>query len=325
MWELRRDAPHTSSSEASLTADESPSQRPTRTSIFGWLRHIYKEENGVSGFLRGGKAERSFVLATFVEEALLVAAMRRLMESLGRSMPSQSDRAGDDGGGVVGLTVMDSGTHARHEPSFMTTARHEDYGSSAPHGGYAPACLPLCKTSRHPVQHEPPQRRPRRYTSATEAWGYIRPRMGIRGLLLNGLDVDLASRAFSLGLVGTVVRPTSRWMRRVSMMNASTAGAAFVPSAFVRLGQHRLCTLRVLMAVSGFFNALQCPFVARQQRMALLPAIDAESVCNEGDGQAKTSATARRSCRYVNGWDHGVQVRRREVVSSACSLCCRSA
>ncbi|KAG5509754.1 hypothetical protein GH5_05619 [Leishmania sp. Ghana 2012 LV757] len=97
----------------------------------------------------------------------------------------------------------------------MATARHADCGLSAPHGGYAPACLPVCKTSRHPVQHEPPQRRPRRYTSATEAWGYIRPRMGIRGLFLNEPDVDLASRAFSLGLVWTVVQPTSRWMRRV--------------------------------------------------------------------------------------------------------------
>ncbi|KAG5483206.1 hypothetical protein CUR178_04785 [Leishmania enriettii] len=310
MGKLRREAPHTSSSEASLTADESPSQRPTRTSIFGWLRHIYKEENGVSGFLRGGKAERSFVLVTFLEEALLVAAMRRLMDSLGRSMPSQSGRTGD-GGGVVGLTVMDSGTHARHKPSFMATARHADCDSSAPYGGYAPACLPVCKTSRHPVQHGPPQRRPRRYTSATVACGYIRPRMGIRGLL-NGLDVDLASRAFSLGVVWTVVRPTSRWMLRVLMMSASTAGAAFASFAFVRRGQHRLCTLGVLMAVSGFVNALQRPFVARQECMVLLPATDAERVYNEGDDQAKTSATARRGCRYANGWDCAVQVRRCE-------------
>ncbi|KAG5483346.1 hypothetical protein LSCM1_04893 [Leishmania martiniquensis] len=307
--ELRMEASRTSSSGVRLTADASPSPRPPRKGAFGWLGHIYKEEKGVSGLLRGGKAELGFALATFAESALLVVAMRRLMERCGGLMPSQSERAGDS---AVRWWAAFSRTAA---PVLVTsllswplratrTAIRVNYMADTP--------LPTCEDSQQLVHRQGQQRRAHRYTGAAEVWGRIRSMRGVRSLLLNGLDVDLTSRALSLGLVWTVVQPASRWMEQVAMMHTSTTGAASAPSAFARLGQHRLFPLGVLMVVSVVVNAVQRPFAVLRQRMALLPVEDAESVCSGGDGQAKTPATALRGCRYANGWDCAVHVWRRE-------------
>lgn len=312
--ELRKEATRASASNAGVAADKSPSQQSTRTSAFGWLRHLYKEERGICGFLRGGKAEVGFVLATFVEEALLFAAMRSLMNRLGPPLPSPNSGAGGAAvlwwAGVsrtVALTLVMS-LLSWPLRAVRTTIRVNYMAATS---------LPVCESSPQPAQQreEQQQRRQHRYTSATEVWGCILRQMGIRSLLLNGLDVDLASRAVSLGLAWTVVKPASRWMQQWAMMNASTAGAASAPLTLVRLGQHRLFALGVLLAVAGSVNALQRPFVVLRQRMALLPIPDAGSVCNGGDDQTKTPATARCGCRYANGWDCAVQVWRREGVA----------
>ncbi|TPP53443.1 hypothetical protein CGC20_38410 [Leishmania donovani] len=268
--ELRKDVACASSSKVRVTADKSPPRRSSRASAFGWLRHLYKEEKGVCGFLRGGQAEFGFVLASFVEEALLFAAMRSLMDRLGSLLPSQSSRAG----GAAALWW--AGLSRTVAPTFAMSL----------------LSWPL-----------------------RAVWGCVLHRMGARSLLLNGLDVDLASRALSLGLAWTVVKPASRWMQRWAMMSTSNAGGASAPLTLVRLGQHRLFALGVLLAVAGSVNALQRPFVVLRQRMALLPVADAESACNGGDDQTKTPPTARRGCRYANGWDCAVQVWRQEGVA----------
>lgn len=312
--ELRKDATRASSSKVRVTAEKSPSPRMTRASAFGWLRHLHQEGKGVCGVLRGGKAELGFVLASFVEEALLFAAMRSLMDRLGPLLPSENGRAG----GAAALWW--AGLSRTVAPTFVMSLLSwplRAVRTTIRVNYMADTSLPVCEPSLQPAQQqgEQQQRRQHRYTSATEVWGCVLHRMGVRSLLLNGLDVDFASRALSLGLAWTVVKPASRWMQRWAMMSASTAGAASAPLALVRLGQHRLFALGVLLAVAGSVNALQRPFVVLRQRMALLPVADAESVCNGDDDQTKTPPTARRGCRYANGWDCAVQVWRQEGVS----------
>ncbi|GET87129.1 hypothetical protein, conserved [Leishmania tarentolae] len=312
--ELRREATQASSSKARVTAETPPPQRSTRTSAFGWLRHIYKEEKRPWGFLRGGRAELGFLLATFVEEALLFAALRSLMARLGPLLPSQSS----PGGSVAALWW--NGLSRTVAPMLVMSLLSwplRAVRTTIRVNYMADTSLPTCELSRHPAQQreEREQQRQHRYSTATEVWGCVLHRMGIRSLLLNGLDVDLASRALSLGLAWTVVKPASRWMRHVAMMNSSSDAAVSAPSALVRLGQHRLFTLGVLLAVAGSVNALQRPFVVLRQRMALLPAVDAEKADNGDVDQTKSAATARRGCRYANGWDCAVQVWRREGVA----------
>ncbi|AYU77355.1 hypothetical protein LdCL_140016300 [Leishmania donovani] len=312
--ELRKDVACASSSKVRVTADKSPPRRSSRASAFGWLRHLYKEEKGVCGFLRGGQAEFGFVLASFVEEALLFAAMRSLMDRLGSLLPSQSSRAG--GAAALwwaGLSRTVAPTFAMSLLSWPLRAVRTTIRVNY----MADTSLPVCEPSPQPAQQrgEQQRRRQHRYTSATEVWGCVLHRMGARSLLLNGLDVDLASRALSLGLAWTVVKPASRWMQRWAMMSTSNAGGASAPLTLVRLGQHRLFALGVLLAVAGSVNALQRPFIVLRQRMALLPVADAESACNGGDDQTKTPPTARRGCRYANGWDCAVQVWRQEGVA----------
>ncbi|XQJ25800.1 hypothetical protein NXY56_001744 [Leishmania guyanensis] len=312
--ELRKEVAHSSLPKASVTADESPLQRPARMSVFGWLRHIYKEEGSASGFLRGGRAELGFVLATFVEEALLVAALRSLMKRLGPLMLGKSGRAG---GAAASWWMRLSLTVAPTLVLSLLSWPLRTVRTTIRVNYMADTTLPVCQPSRQSSQQqeERQQRRPYRYASATEVWKCVLPQMGIRSLLMNGLDVDLANRVLSLGLAWTVVQPASRWMRYATVMNASTAGAASAPSVLLRLRKNRLFAWGLLLAVAGLVNALQRPFVVLRQRMALLPAVDAESVCNDSDAQFQTPTTVRRGCRYATGWDCAVQVWRREGVA----------
>ncbi|KAG5509434.1 hypothetical protein JKF63_06744 [Porcisia hertigi] len=311
--ELCKEAAHTSSSEASAAVDEPRLQRSTRTGLLGWLTHLYDEDKSVSGFFRGGKAELGFVLVTFVEEVLLVAAMRSLVQRLDPLLPNQGG-GGESAAGsrwvrlsrrVAPMLVMSLLSRPLRAVRMTVLVNY-----------MADTSVPACKP-RQLAQHEKEElhrRRPRRYTSATHVWRCVYPRMGMRSLLLNGLDVDLASRALSLGLAWTAVQPVSQWMRQVAMITADPAGASSWPW-LVRLGQHRLFTLGVLMAVTGSVNALQRPFIVLRQRMSLLPVEDAEGVCNASEYDANIRPTARRGCRYANGWDCAVQVWRTEGVA----------
>lgn len=316
---------------AAAAAAKTPA--PPRTSLLGWVRHVHRTEGrSAAAWLRGGRAELCFTLTTFVEEALLVVAMRSVMARLDPLLPQPNNGGGRGGGGsaaaAAGASPSLSAVLARVvAPMFAmslvswplravrTTVRVNCMADTtlpatpgAAHGGAPSSSSP-----------PPPQKPQRRYANAWAVWKNAWRRMGPRSLLLNGLDVDVASRVLSLGLAWSVVQPATRWMRQVvaasAAMNRGAAAAPLgAPAAAVpmplmlRLGQHHLFTLGVLLAVAGSVNALQRPFVVVRQRMALLPAQEAE---RDGAGQRQHNRR-RAGCRYASGWDCAVQVWRRE-------------
>ncbi|KAK7201660.1 hypothetical protein NESM_000230900 [Novymonas esmeraldas] len=283
---------------------------PRRMSVLRWIRHLSHEDSGVSAFLRGGKAELVFAVSSLVEQTLVVKAMQLLFLTLSRRGATETSPGWSAVLAQVVMPALVASLLSWPMRTVRTTIR-VNY--------MADTHLPTDTTAAQTPA-------PYRYASAWETWRRIRSRMGVRSLLVNGLDVDLASRAASLGLAWAAVQPASRWLRQVAMAKAgaTTAGASSTPSVLVRLGQHRLVALGVLMAVAGSVNVLQRPFVVLRQRMALLPATAAEAdgadgAKGVGAKEAATSrraASARRGCRYTSGVACAMHVWRHEGVAA---------
>ncbi|KPA77295.1 hypothetical protein ABB37_07185 [Leptomonas pyrrhocoris] len=316
--ELRRDA-----IEVDAKSNVEAAERKSSTSVFGWSRHLCREDKSAATFLRGGWAELGFMLATSVEEAVIVMGMRTLYR---RRLVQWS------GGPRSGL-----GWACLHVVVPMLLAGMLSWPLRAVRTAvmvnYLADTTTLPSSTRSESKTDSSEKKAageettksksgvHRYSSAVDVWHRICQRVGLRRLLWNGLDVDMEGRALSMTLVWTVVQPATRWIREVAAMRAR-AGApvqSTLPHAaspqfslatatssplLTRLGQHRYFNLAALVVVVGTVNTLQRPFVVLRQRMALLPSEEADEQKEVGD--------ARRGCRYANGWDCARQVARRE-------------
>jgi hypothetical protein len=68
------------------------------------------------------------------------------------------------------------------------------------------------------------------YSRAVEVWNRLRRSVGLRSLLLNGLDVVIMGRVLSLTLMLTVVRPATLWIQQAAAMRAGGGGTHASPS-----------------------------------------------------------------------------------------------
>ena len=284
-------------------------RRPSRTSVGGWLRHLYAEDHrSVKTFLRGGWAEFGFVLATAVEETAMIVALRAVFGRLFAARQAASDSR-------VGWVSL-------HLLAPMLTAGLLSWPLRAVRTALmvnymADTTLPRAAQCAENAdeQTQTPTHAAHRYTNVVDVWRQVRQRVGLRGLLRNGLDVDMAGRVVSMTLVWTVVQPATLWIQKVGVMRTRARASVQMPtpdaapsgsSLLLRLGQYRCFNLAALVVVVGTVNTLQRPFVVLLRRMALLPADDG----GEGDDKALPG------CRYRNGWDCACQVVRREGVTA---------